>query len=64
VAVNKNYARKRALRMLRLSMTKDKADPEKLAKWFKVMDCKKKIFALEDEINRITSQIHSSTAKK
>ena len=64
MAIKKNSNRKMTLRMLRLAMLKDRADPEKLSKWFKLMECKKKIFALEDEINKITKQLQNRALKK
>lgn len=64
MAVKKIHTRKATLRRLRLAMAKDKADPEKLSKWFKVMECKKKIFSLEDEINKITRKLKVSRSSK
>lgn len=51
--------RKAALRKLRLDMTKDKADPSRLAKWLKLVESKKRLFALEDEIDKTTRQLNS-----
>jgi hypothetical protein len=38
-------------------MNKDKANPQRLSKWFNIMDSKKKLFALEDEIDRMTKEL-------
>ncbi|MFH1868095.1 MAG: hypothetical protein ABH843_03900 [Candidatus Omnitrophota bacterium] len=64
MAIDKSNTRKKTLRRLRLAMFKDRADPEKLGKWFKLMESKKKIFALEDEINKLTKQLKSRSAGK
>lgn len=38
-------------------MEKDKANPHRMSKWLKVMESKKMLFALEDEINKLTTQL-------
>lgn len=54
---DKDFRRKRALRKLRFDMGKDKADPSRVAKWLKLVESKKRLFALEDEIDRINRQL-------
>lgn len=57
--MKKKISREKKLRALRLKMAKDKADPSKISKWLKLMECKKKLFALEDEIDRLTRKLQS-----
>ena len=64
VVEDKGYRRQKTLRRLRLAMARDNADPAKLSKWFKLMECKKKLFTLEDEINRITKELKNKSAKR
>lgn len=56
---NKKLGRENVLRALRLEMAKDKTCPSRISKWLKLMECKKKLFSLEDEIDRITRQLHN-----
>lgn len=57
--INKKTDRKKILRALRLEMARDKVCPSKISKWLKLMECKKKLFSLEDEIDRITRQLQN-----
>jgi hypothetical protein len=49
--------RKTVIKKLKHDMEKDKANPQRLSKWFMLMESKKKLFALEDEIDRLTSEL-------
>jgi hypothetical protein len=40
-------------------MDKDKANPQRCSKWLKLMESKKMLFALEDEIDKLTTQLKS-----
>lgn len=57
--INKKTDREKILRALRLEMARDKTCPSKISKWLKLMECKKKLFSLEDEIDRITHQLQN-----
>jgi hypothetical protein len=57
---NKAQRRKTVLKKLRHDMDKDKANPQRFSKWLKIMDSKKTLFALEDEIDKLTSQLKDS----
>jgi len=59
----KDISRKRALRKLQLDMQRDKADPKKLSKWLKVMECKKQIFSLEDRMDKLTKSLENKDSK-
>ena len=54
---NKEQRRKTVLKKLRHDMEKDKANPHRVSKWLKVMESKKMLFALEDEISKLTRQL-------
>ena len=54
---DKKERRKTVLRKLRHDMSKDKASPQRLSKWLKIMESKKTLFTLEDEIDRLTRQL-------
>jgi len=54
---NRKQRRKTVLRKLRHDMEKDKANPQRFSKWFKIMESKKTLFALEDEIDKLTRQL-------
>jgi hypothetical protein len=45
------------LKKLRRDMQKDKANPQMVSKWLKLMESKKKLFLLEDEIDKLTKQL-------
>lgn len=62
--INKKLSREKLLRVLRLEMAKDKTCPSRISKWLKLMECKKKLFSLEDEIDRITRQLQSKEITK
>ena len=59
----RDISRKRTLKKLRLDIQRDKADPKKLSKWLKVMECKKQIFALEDRMDRLTKSLKGNDSK-
>jgi len=40
-------------------MKKDKANPQRVSNWLKVMESKRKVFTLEDEIDKITRALKS-----
>ena len=40
-------------------MDKDKANSQRLSKWLKIMESKKTLFTLEDEIDKLTRQLRS-----
>ena len=50
---DRKSCRKIMLKKLRKDMQKDKANPQRLSKWLMLMESKKKLFALEDEIDRL-----------
>jgi len=54
---DKKERRKTALRKLRHDMSKDKASPQRLSKWLKMVESKKTLFALEDEIDKLARQL-------
>ena len=54
---DKKERRKTVLRKLRHDMDKDKANPHRLSKWLKIMESKKTLFTLEDEIDKLTRQL-------
>jgi len=54
---DKKERRKTVLRKLRHDMSKDKASPQRLSKWLKIMESKKTLFTLEDEIDKLTRQL-------
>ena len=62
--IDKNARRKRALRKLSLDMERDRARPSRVAKWLKLMESKKKFFAMEDEIDKITQQLRNKRSSK
>ena len=59
----RDVSRKRTLKKLRLDIQRDKADPKKLSKWLKVMECKKQIFALEDRMDKLTKSLKNNNPK-
>jgi hypothetical protein len=56
---SRRQRRKTVLRKLRHDMDKDKANPQRFSKWLKIMESKKTLFALEDEIDKLTRQLKS-----
>ena len=52
--------RQKVLRKLRMEMRKDKANPARVSKWIKLIECRKKAFEIDDEIGKI----EKSLAKK
>jgi len=64
VKVNKKNRRVHMLRKLRSDMKKDESDPSRLSKWLKLMESKKQLFTLEDEIDKLTKALRSSKGKK
>ena len=56
---DKKERRKTVLRKLRHDMSKDKASPQRLSKWLKMVESKKTLFTLEDEIDKLTRQLKS-----
>ena len=49
--------RDKSLEKIRRMMEKEKANPDRVSKWLKVMEYKKKLFALEDQIDKMTKQL-------
>lgn len=45
--------RKTILKKLKHDIAKDKANPDRISKWLTVMESKKRLFALEDEIDKL-----------
>lgn len=60
VKKDKKSIRDKALRKIRMDMQKDKTDPSRVSKWLKLMESKKRVFALEDEIDKITQRLKST----
>ncbi|MDD5504074.1 MAG: hypothetical protein PHV77_02025 [Candidatus Omnitrophica bacterium] len=56
---DKKEKRRIILKKLQHDMEKDKAKPHRLSKWLKVMESKKMLFALEDEIDRLIKELES-----
>ncbi len=54
---SKDARRKTIIKKLKHEMKKDKANPQRVSNWFKVMESKRKVFALEDEIDKITKML-------
>jgi len=54
---SKDNRRKTIIKKLQHEMKKDRTCPQRLAKWLKVIESKKKVFDLEDEIDRITTTL-------
>lgn len=54
---DKKERRKTVLRKLRHDMDKDKANSQRLSKWLKIMESKKTLFTLEDEIDKLMRQL-------
>ncbi len=54
---DKKERRKTVLRKLRHDMSKDKASPQRLSKWLKMVESKKTLFTLEDEIDKLARQL-------
>jgi hypothetical protein len=54
---DKKQRRKTVLRKLRHDMNKDKANTQRFSTWLKIMESKKTLFSLEDEIDRLTRQL-------
>jgi uncharacterized small protein (DUF1192 family) len=49
--------RKTILKKLKHDIAKDKANPDRISKWLMVMESKKRLFALEDEIDKLMSEL-------
>jgi hypothetical protein len=49
--------RKTILKKLKHDLAKDKANPDRISKWLMVMESKKRLFALEDEIDKLMSEL-------
>lgn len=62
--IRRKTTREKNLRALRLRMERDKASPSRISKWLKLMESKKKLFSLEDEIDRLSRELQSSKATK
>ena len=60
---DKGSRRERVLRKLRHDMQRDKANPQRVAKWLRLVESKKKLFALEDEIDKLTAQLQGKATK-
>ncbi len=57
---SKDARRKVILKKLEHEMKKDKANPQRVSNWLKVVESKRKVFALEDEIDKITKALKSN----
>lgn len=62
--IHKRTGREKTLCALRLAMERDKADPSRISKWLKLMECKKKLFSLEDEMDRLSRELQRKKAAK
>ena len=62
--INRKAHRKKILLKMQKEMKKDKKDPSQIASWLKIMDCKKKLFSLEDEIDNIADELKRKKTKK
>jgi len=58
---NKNLRRKAILKKLQKDMEKDRANPQKVSKWLKLVETKKRLFSLEDEMDKLTKQLQKRT---
>lgn len=56
---SKDARRKTIIKKLQHEMKKDKANPQRLSNWLKVVESKRKVFALEDEIDKLTKALKS-----
>jgi uncharacterized small protein (DUF1192 family) len=54
---NRQERRSTILKKLKHDISKDKANPDRISKWLKVMESKKRLFALEDEIDKLMSEL-------
>jgi len=54
---SKSARRKIIMKKLQHDMKKDKANPQRLSKWLKVVESKRKVFTLEDEIDKLTKAL-------
>jgi len=57
MAKDKNLHRKAIIKKLERDMKKDMANPQKVSKWLKVVESKKRLFVLEDEIDKLLRQL-------
>jgi len=64
VASTNHSKREKALREIKENMGRDRSDPPRFSKWLKLMDCKKQLFSLEDQIDKLTGQLHEKRRKK
>jgi len=58
---NKNLRRKAILKKLQKDMEKDRANPQKVSKWLKLVETKKRLFSLEYEMDKLTKQLQKRT---
>lgn len=56
---SKKERRKTVIKKLQREMEKDKTCPQRLSKWLKVIESKRKVFDLEDEIDKITKALRN-----
>ena len=63
MAAKKKTYRDKVLQRMNARMQRDKSAPLKVSKWLKLMDCKKQLFALEDEIDKITRELQARSPK-
>ncbi|MDP8293185.1 MAG: hypothetical protein RAP41_02010 [Candidatus Orphnella occulta] len=56
---SKDARRKTIIKKIEHEMKKDKANPQRVSNWLKVMESKRKVFTLEDEIDKITRALKS-----
>jgi hypothetical protein len=53
----KQERRKTILKKLKHDIAKDKANPERFSKWLNVIESKKRLFALEDQIDKLMDEL-------
>ncbi|NQT95854.1 MAG: hypothetical protein HQ572_05330 [Candidatus Omnitrophica bacterium] len=58
---NENLRRKAILKKLQKDMEKDRANPQKVSKWLKLVETKKRLFSLEYEMDKLTKQLQKRT---
>jgi len=61
---DKNSNREKELERLRHDMAKDKADQPRFSKWIKLMESKKNLFAIEDEIDKLINDLKDKKASR
>jgi len=57
MAKDKALHRRAIIKKLERDMKKDTANPQKVSKWLKVVETKKRLFVLEDQIDKLLKQL-------